>query len=203
MISETIYDQQYWDAQYKAGTTGWDLGAVSPPLKAYIDQLTDKNISILIPGAGNSYEAVYLLQKEFTDITIVDIAPSVIVKLQAEFKSSPHIKIMQADFFTYQGQYDLIIEQTFFCAIQPAMRERYVSKMYELLKPTGRLVGLLFNRVFEKGPPFGGSKTEYEKLFCSAFEYKTFAECYNSVKPRSGSELFINFKKRLKAHFTN
>lgn len=110
---------------------------------------------------------------------------------------------MQADFFTYQGQYDLIIEQTFFCAIQPAMRERYVSKMYELLKPTGRLVGLLFNRVFEKGPPFGGSKTEYEKLFCSAFEYKTFAECYNSVKPRSGSELFINFKKRLKAHFTN
>jgi hypothetical protein len=26
-------DQDYWDAQYKAKTTGWDLGLVSPQLK--------------------------------------------------------------------------------------------------------------------------------------------------------------------------
>jgi hypothetical protein len=47
----------------RSNETGWDLGQVSPPLKAYIDQLTDKNLRILIPGCGNSYEAEYLLEK--------------------------------------------------------------------------------------------------------------------------------------------
>jgi hypothetical protein len=34
-------DQDYWDAQYKAKTTGWDLG-LSPQLKNYIDTLKIK-----------------------------------------------------------------------------------------------------------------------------------------------------------------
>ena len=48
-------DEAYWNSQYNANTTGWDLGQVSPPLKAYIDQLTNKNLRILIPGCGNTY----------------------------------------------------------------------------------------------------------------------------------------------------
>jgi hypothetical protein len=52
-------DQEYWDTQYISNTTGWDLGEVSPPIKSYIDTIEDKNISILIPGCGNSYEAEY------------------------------------------------------------------------------------------------------------------------------------------------
>jgi hypothetical protein len=34
---------------------------VSLPIKAYIDTLKDKDIAILIPGCGNTYEAAYLL----------------------------------------------------------------------------------------------------------------------------------------------
>jgi methyl halide transferase len=51
---EKPLNQNYWDAQYQAKTTGWDLGVVSPPLKAYIDSLEDKNIRVLIPGCGNT-----------------------------------------------------------------------------------------------------------------------------------------------------
>jgi hypothetical protein len=54
-------DQDYWDAQYKAKTTGFRQ--VSPQLKNYIDTLKDKDIAILIPGCGNTYEAAYLLNK--------------------------------------------------------------------------------------------------------------------------------------------
>ncbi|MCB0780847.1 MAG: SAM-dependent methyltransferase, partial [Flavobacteriales bacterium] len=50
-------DRDFWQQRYADGTTGWDLGAVSPPLKAYFDQLTDKDLRILIPGGGRSYEA--------------------------------------------------------------------------------------------------------------------------------------------------
>ena len=47
---------------------GWDLGEVSPPIKSYIDTLEDKNIRILIPGCGNTYEAEYLLEQGFTKL---------------------------------------------------------------------------------------------------------------------------------------
>ena len=73
--------ETYWNNQYEADATGWDLGTVSPPLKEYIDQLTNKDLRILIPGCGNTYEADYLLQKGFTNITVIDIAPALVAKL--------------------------------------------------------------------------------------------------------------------------
>ncbi|MFS4468005.1 hypothetical protein [Maribacter sp. 2210JD10-5] len=48
-------EENYWTKRYHEEETGWDIGYPSTPLKAYIDQLEDKMISILIPGAGNAY----------------------------------------------------------------------------------------------------------------------------------------------------
>ena len=106
--------QSYWNKQYESNTTGWDLGEVSPPIKAYIDQIENKNCRILIPGCGNTYEADYLLQQEFTNITIIDIAPTLVKKLNIKNANNPNIHIILGDFYTHEGQYDLIIEQTFF-----------------------------------------------------------------------------------------
>lgn len=188
--------QQYWDNRYQTNTMGWDMGEVSPPLKAYIDQLTDKNIRILIPGCGNAYEAEYLLQKGFTDITIIDIAPTLVNNLKKKHINNSAIKIVLTDFFEYKGEYDLILEQTFFCAINPDLRSNYKDKMLSLLSTKGKLVGLLFNKEFEdEGPPFGGIKSDYEKLFKSGFELKVFGECYNSFHKRQNTELFLILKK--------
>lgn len=184
--------QEYWNNRYLQHQTGWDIGTVSTPLKEYIDQLSDKQISILIPGGGNSYEALYLLEQGFTDVTVIDLAPAVTEKLKKQTESyQSHITIITGDFFELNGQYDLILEQTFFCAIDPALREHYVTKMSELLKPKGKLVGVLFNRSFEGGPPFGGSEAEYRTLFASTFHQIHIEPCYNSISPRSGSELFV------------
>jgi len=100
------------------------------------------------------------------------------------------------DFFKHQGEYDLILEQTFFCALPPTMREKYVLKMYLLLAKKGLLVGLSFNKKFESGPPFGGSLTEYQKLFKNHFTFLQLDLCLNSIKPRSNSELFVEFVKK-------
>ncbi len=183
---------EYWNNRYLQQQTGWDIGTVSTPLKEYIDQLSDKHISILIPGGGNSYEALYLLEQGFTDVTVIDLATSVTEKLALQtvaYKKS--IKIITGDFFELTGTYDLILEQTFFCAIDPALRGNYVTKMSELLKPKGKLVGVLFNRSFEGGPPFGGSEKEYRALFASTFHQIRMEPCYNSIPPRLGSELFV------------
>lgn len=188
--------QTFWDSQYQTNTTGWDLGTISPPIKSYIKTLKNKNIQILIPGCGNSYEAEYLLEQEFTNITIIDIAPTLIKNLKTKFKNNQSINIILEDFFEHQGEYDLIIEQTFFCALPPAMRQKYVSKMHQLLAKEGKIAGVLFNRTFESGPPFGGSIEEYEMLFKDAFNFLKMEACQNSVAPRAGFELWIEFQKK-------
>jgi copper chaperone CopZ len=79
------------------------------------------------------------------------------------------------------------------------MRPKYVWKMHQLLAPKGKIVGLLFNRDFEEGPPFGGNKVEYTNLFSGAFTIQKMEVCTNSVAPRANSELFIELEKNTAA----
>lgn len=50
-------NQEFWSKKYSTNKIGWNLGEVSPPLKAYFDELENKEVKILIPGGGNSYKA--------------------------------------------------------------------------------------------------------------------------------------------------
>ena len=190
-------NKEYWNNRYLQEQTGWDIGSVAPPLKEYIDQLINKNISILIPGCGNAYEAAYLLQQGFKNVTLVDIAPAATAAVEDKLSTyiNNGLQIITGDFFDLKTTYDLILEQTFFCALDPTLRSGYVEKMVSLLNPDGKLVGLLFNRHFEGGPPFGGSKLEYEELFTPQFNIQMMDTAHNSIAPRAGTELFVKMTK--------
>ena len=184
--------ENFWNDQYKANTTGWDLGQVSPPLKDYIDQLKNRDLRILIPGCGNSYEAEYLLEQGFTNVSVIDIAPEPVERLRSKFQSNPNIKIISGDFFSHKGEYDLILEQTFFCALDPELRKKYAEAMKSLIPKGGKITGVLFNIQFEReGPPLGGSEAEYRALFENDFDLRTIAPSYSSCIKREGTELFI------------
>ena len=191
-----LLDAEYWNNRYISHDFKWDLGEVSDPLKHYFDQLTDTNLHILIPGAGNAHEAEYLFNKGFKNIYVLDFAkePIELFKKRNPLFNANHL--ICENFFNHVGQYDLIIEQTFFCAINPKLRQKYAEDMHHLLKPKGKLVGLLFNDELNKThPPFGGNHTEYLPYFENLFKIKMFETAYNSVKPRANRELFINFEK--------
>ena len=193
-------DELYWENRYKQGKTGWDIGNVSEPLKVYIDQIEQKNLKILIPGCGNAYEAKYLLEKGFQNVYLIDVSETLVKKLEHELNYWINLgfcSVSKVNYFKLSGKYDLILEQTFFCAISPELREQYVEKTFNLLTPNGKLVGLLFNHIFEEnGPPFGGNISEYRELFQDKFCLNKIEECYNSILPRKGKELFINFSKK-------
>ncbi|MEO8961526.1 MAG: hypothetical protein ABI325_06580, partial [Ginsengibacter sp.] len=87
--AEKSEDSSYWEERYRDNNTPWDLGMVSPPLKDYIDRLTDHNLSISIPGCGNAYEAGYLLEKGFQNVTLIDLSPTLTTSLQTRFKGRP------------------------------------------------------------------------------------------------------------------
>lgn len=189
-----MFDTNYWAERYDTNPS-WDAGAPTPPLTTFFDTLPDKNISILIPGCGNAYEARYLLEQGFTNITLLDIVPVIVQKLRSEYEEYGNsLRIACEDFFTHQYKYDLIVEQTFFCALHPSQRKDYVSTTHRLLKPGGYLAGLLFTKEFEgMEPPFGGSMPEYIDLFSPLFEIATMRPAENSIKPRLGTECFFKF----------
>ncbi|MGJ8732682.1 MAG: methyltransferase domain-containing protein [Cellulophaga sp.] len=192
-----ILDEDFWDNRYKTSDIGWDLGEVSPPLKSYFNQLTNKNLHILIPGGGNSYEAEYLHSKGFKNVYVVDLSKTALQNIKSRVPTFPSSHLIHSNFFDLNITFDLIIEQTFFCAISPSLRSKYVEKAFNLLNTNGKIAGLLFNIPLNSThPPFGGNKEEYIMLFKPHFNIKIMDTAYNSIKPRSGNELFFILQKK-------
>lgn len=190
-------DEKYWSERYRNDRATWDAGGITTPLKEYIDQLNDKQVRILIPGAGNAYEAEYLFEQGFTNVWVMDISPEPLRNIKKRVPGFPQEHLLLEDFFKHKGIYDLILEQTFFCALQPELRTTYVEKMHDLLASGGKLVGLLFIAEFSNDePPFGGKKEEYLECFEPHFNVRVMENSYNSIKPREGRELFINLIRK-------
>lgn len=198
----SAFDAAYWQARYATpGRTGWDAGRITPPLRAYFDQLTvAQQPRILIPGAGRAYEAEYLHHLGFRHVVVADLAPEPLAELAARVPDFPTEHLWLADFFALAPAepFNLLIEQTFFCAIAPSQRPAYARQCAALLPPGGKLVGLLFDTEFAGAsePPFGGTRDEYAAYFAPYFEFIHFAPAYNSLAPRAGRELFICLQRR-------
>jgi methyl halide transferase len=189
-------DEPYWENRYLNNHTGWDAGSVTAPVKDYIDQLRDKTIRILIPGCGNGHEAEYLFNNGFSNVFVCDLSVIPLNNLLKRCPTFPETQLLKSDFFDLEIQVDLILEQTFFCAIDPSLRRKYAEKCNSLLSAHGKLVGVLFDEpIKNEGPPFGGTKEEYQQYFAPYFSFKHFDPCYNSIKPREGRELFICLEK--------
>jgi methyl halide transferase len=193
-------DKEAWSEAYKEGRTKWDLGNPAPPLTEYFESIADKSVRILIPGAGNAYEAEYLHNAGFENVFVLDWAPEPLENLLARYPDFPKENLLCENFFEHKGQYDYIVEYVFFCAIDPGLRANYAKKVHELLKDGGKLVGILFDDPMEgkEGPPFGGSKEEYRNYFEPYFDLLEYETAKNSVKPRLGRELFCEFRKKEK-----
>jgi len=153
-------------------------------------------------GCGRGYDAIMFAQKGF-EVTAIDFAPSAInaVKDLAR-KAKLAVNTIENDIFTlapeYANTYDFIIEQTCFCAINPARRSEYETVVNQLLKPGGLLIGLWFPLDKSKGdggPPWGTTIEEVKSIFKDGWkiEKEDFPDL--SIGPRKGREKLIVFSK--------
>jgi SAM-dependent methyltransferase len=185
-------NESYWTSRYQNDQTGWDIGYASPAITNFMNQIENKDSKILIPGCGNAYEAKYLWENGFKNVYLLDFSPIPLTKFAEENPEFPKEQLLNFNFFNLTKTFDIIIEQTFFCALNPELRPQYVQKMKALLSPDGILFGLLFNiPLFDDRPPFGGEKSEYEKLFEKEFQIEIMEKCKNSIPERAGNELFF------------
>lgn len=187
------FDENYWTTRWINKEIGWDIGHVSTPLKAYFDQLKNKDLYIVIPGAGNAYEAEYLHSLGFKNVFVVDLSQKALESFHSRVPSFNREHLICDDFFNLkENQFDLMVEQTFFCALHPSERMAYCKQAATILKPNGKLIGLLFQiPLFEDHPPFGGNKEDYHPLFSNHFEVELMETAHNSIQPRANNELFI------------
>lgn len=190
-------DAQYWEDRYHQQNTPWDIGYPSPPLVHYLKQHAQPQDRILIPGAGHAYEAAWLHQQGYSNVYVCDWAPSAFDILREKAPDFPEAQLLVADFFELGLEVDLILEQTFFCAIDPDRRAAYARQASQLLSPGGKVAGLLFIHPLERGgPPFGGTTASYRTLFEAHFKILQLATAQDSIQPRAGNEVFFELQKK-------
>jgi len=188
---------EYWEKSYQVGDIGWDLGRPTPVFREWIkSESTSLNICIL--GAGNGWDAIHLSEKGHK-VTAVDFAPSAIKNMSAKArKKRVTIDILHSDIFeinnNYFGKFDVVLEYTCFCAIDPVQRNKYIQLVQNLLKPKGRYVALLFptDKVpAEGGPPFAVNIDKTLKQYGHSFSVVKREVSPFSVRPRKGREEFV------------
>lgn len=197
----TENSQEYWTHRYDNDDIGWDIGEASNPLVSYFNQLKDKNLKILIPGAGNSYEAEFLFANGFKNVHVLDISERPLENFKKRNPDFPTENCHHQDFFKHKGAYDLIVEQTFFCSFEPdtMTRVKYATKMASLLVPNGKLIGVFMDSAKMEDNevrPFGATEAAYRNYLRPYFDIIAFETCYNSIPSRQGNELFGIFQKK-------
>ena len=165
--------QTDWEAAYRCGDTPWEKGKAHPAL---IDLLAENGPiagEILVPGCGFGYD-VRALSTSVNQVIGIDLAQFAISKAKA-FPKVADEEYLQADLFAlpreFDGKFDVVLEHTCFCAIDPKMRANYVETIVRILEPNGKMVAIFFLNPDheEDGPPYGASRAELDELFGSKF----------------------------------
>ncbi len=194
-------EKDFWNQRYLDNNIGWDLGKVSPPFVHLVESgMLAPHSTILIPGAGRGWEAIYLARLGF-QVTVVDFAPEAIssVRREAE-REGVKVNLVEEDLFLLDperhGLFDYLLEQTCFCAIDPPRRPEYVQMAARMIHPGGELVGLFYIHGREGGPPWTTTAEEVRILFRQEFDFVEFALSSQSVESRKGEEILARLRRK-------
>lgn len=197
-----INTPSFWNNKYNSNQDAWDLKSTTPIFKNWSSKLNkNKPQTICIPGCGKGYDALYLASKGH-NVYAIDFSSSALSYLKRNNIYS-NLTIIQSDFFNLSDEYfnyfDIIIEYTFFCAIDISKRSNYVNISKKILKSGGSFVGIIFpiNYIHkDDGPPFKVDMDIFEHLFSQDFILKKKEYNNLSIKSRKNNEIFYHYVKK-------
>ena len=194
------YSHQDWQLHYDEDDLASDLGQDAPPFVDFLESNAIFPCKTLVPGCGRGHEVIFLAENGF-DVTALDYSIGAVNHLNSVIlERKLNIKVLNLDFFeldsTHDCLYDLLIEQTFFCAISPSQRPLYVETVARILKKGGMIAGLFYHTGQEGGPPFNTTRQDIIKYFSASFEIRELSQAKNSAEKRKDKEwLAILIKK--------
>ncbi|MEM7608653.1 MAG: methyltransferase [Myxococcota bacterium] len=181
-----------WEDAWKEGRIPWDAGAAAPALLEALEGDLPEGRA-LVPGCGSGYDA-FALDAAGYEAVGLDIAPSARARFDEVGASLGSKAILGTeDFFTFETKpFDLIWDYTFLCAIDPAMRPAWRTRMAELLAPEGRLLTLIFPDIDPgpnyEGPPWPLSPASVGTLMEGEFVRESLTRPRASHPGREGKE---------------
>ena len=198
-MDEKDYKCEDWQRHYEENDLGWDLGQVAPPFVKLWQEEKLPLGKVLVPGCGRGHEVVFMAENGF-DVTAIDFSSGAVTYLKNALKKrNLEGRILHQDFFSldesHEGVHDLVLEQTFFCAISPKQRRDYVLNVSRILKPGGILVGLFYHTDEQGGPPYNTTREDIEMHFSKKFEIQELDKTSLSAEQRKDKEWLGILKK--------
>ena len=195
-----------WEQAYVDGRVPWDLGAAPPALERVVarfaadrDAGRDDLRRVFVPGTGRGHDARAFASAGF-DVTANDIAATAVAEGRAlDAAAGVRMTWLQHDLFALpaalEGGFDLVWEQTCFCAIPPERRDDYVQAVARLLRPGGTWVGVLWNVGRPGGPPYTITREHVERHFLEAFALVS-VEDVPAWSERRYDEILVELRRR-------
>ncbi len=190
---------QFWSGLYREQRDGWELGRAAPPLARWFAAHSPSGRRALVVGCGRGHEA-RLLARAGANVTGIDFAAEAIADARAlaEREGVP-VDFRQRDLFELgrdPDRYDLAVEHTCFCAIDPARRDEYVAVIADVLAPGGELIALFWAHGRPGGPPYTVDDAELRARFGARFEFLHVEIPRDSVALRAGTERLVQLRKK-------
>lgn len=195
--SSGVETNQFWNERYATKNTGWELEKPTPVLTDMLPRLKLSKSKILVLGCGSGNDAAYFAEQGHI-VTAVDFSREAIETAKKKYGHIPHLHFVELDIFkiphAWNQTFDLIFEQTCYCAIKPSQRNDLVGLWKRMLHSQGFIMGVFFVNEHQAGPPFGGSEWEIRERLKMYFQMLFWGRWRNSVAARRGKELFIYAK---------
>jgi len=185
----------FWCKRFGEGATPWDAGRVPVAFERFIGR-QPAPLPTLIPGCGTAWEAAHLAALGWP-VTALDFSPAAVAAARKVLQVAA-VELVCADFFTFQpaGQYALIYERAFLCALPRKLWSDWGRRVAELLPSGGLLAGFFFVCDQAKGPPFGILPEQLDELLGPNFERTEDVPVDDSIPVFAGRERWQVWRRR-------
>jgi len=185
---------EFWDVRFREGYKPWDAGGVPAALREFLAR-EPAGCRALVPGCGSGHE-VRAFATAGHEVVAIDFSAAAIEAARHVLGELGHLTV-QDDFFAHPvGEFDLVYERAFLCALPRAHWPRWAARIAEVIRPGGRLAGFFFWSDDERGPPFGLKSGELEALLSPAFDRIEDAPVADSIPVFAGGERWQVWRRR-------
>jgi SAM-dependent methyltransferase len=196
-------ERSFWQTLYDGNDTPFDLRGPSAPFIDWLDAEKPRPGRAVVPGCGRGHDVLELARRGW-DALGIDFAPSAVRDATGNASRAGLIgaRFLEADIFAlgpeHDAAYDLLFEQTCYCAIEPHRRDEYARIAARLVKARGWLAFVVYPVDGRAGgPPFNIGVEEVPLRFASAFELVQIGAPRRASAPgRTGKELFALLRRK-------
>ncbi len=199
---------EFWNVRFDANFTPWDQRSVPQCLRDYLAAqpvlyAPTAPPKVLIPGCGAANEVKHFIDCGWAP-TAIDFSPAAVALARAQLGPlASHVR--HADFFgdtIVPGDFEVIYERAFLCALPRTMWADWARRVTELLPllnargEAGRLIGFFVEDDSPRGPPFGLKSGELDELLSPAFTRVQIIKPADSIPVFAGKESWQVWARR-------